>query len=317
MRRVINSVISETQMAFVKNRQILDSFVIVEEVIHHWKKCRKGGLLVKLDFKKAYDRRILRCFELASGLGINFQKTCVVKVGKREMCEDNWAGIFRCGNATIPISYLGLPLGGRSGSKNFWTNLVLRVERRLAPWKKRFLNIVSNLFAQGSDTVGWLKEGLKLTNLVVFEGLGKERGVIGDGINLRRNLFDWEVEQWNCFQGCLLNVHVRDSIQDSLGDHRGKVICIFSESIGIHDPISADILNLVVVSDSKVAFEWVNISGMWSIEHAQTILNIRINLAMIGQALVCFGPINSNSFSDALAKKGSQDGDGMLFWNDI
>ena len=28
-------------------------------------------------------KRILRCFEMASGLKINFHKSCVVKVGKR------------------------------------------------------------------------------------------------------------------------------------------------------------------------------------------------------------------------------------------
>ncbi|KAK3188531.1 hypothetical protein Dsin_028092 [Dipteronia sinensis] len=37
MKRVTSSVIGETQMTFVKNRQILDSFVIAEEIIHHWK----------------------------------------------------------------------------------------------------------------------------------------------------------------------------------------------------------------------------------------------------------------------------------------
>ncbi|KAK3220751.1 hypothetical protein Dsin_014721 [Dipteronia sinensis] len=116
-----------------------------------------------------------------------------------------------------------------------------------------------------------------------------------------------------------------------LRDHRGKVVCIFSESIGIHDAISAKILvidktcvlfasrldlsdrNLVVVSDSRVVIKWLNNNGIGSIEHAQTILNIRSNLAVIGQASVCFGPRNSNSFADALARKNSEDGDGMLF----
>ena len=51
----MKKVIGETQMAFVKNHQILDSFVITEEIIHHWKKNKNGGLLVKLDFEKAYD----------------------------------------------------------------------------------------------------------------------------------------------------------------------------------------------------------------------------------------------------------------------
>ena len=56
MKKVISSVIKEAQMAFVSNRQILDSFVIAEEIIHHWKKGMVGGgLMVKLDFEKAYD----------------------------------------------------------------------------------------------------------------------------------------------------------------------------------------------------------------------------------------------------------------------
>ncbi|KAK3189602.1 hypothetical protein Dsin_029163 [Dipteronia sinensis] len=54
-RKVINSVLGETQMAFVKSRHILDSFVIVEEIIHHWRKSKGRGILIKLDFEKAYD----------------------------------------------------------------------------------------------------------------------------------------------------------------------------------------------------------------------------------------------------------------------
>ncbi|KAK2654442.1 hypothetical protein Ddye_014298 [Dipteronia dyeriana] len=55
MKKVIGSVVGDFQMAFVRNRQTLDNFIIAEEIIHHWKKSKKGGLLVKLDFEKAYD----------------------------------------------------------------------------------------------------------------------------------------------------------------------------------------------------------------------------------------------------------------------
>ena len=55
LKLVMNSVIGPTQMAFVKGHQIMDSFVIAEEVIHQWKKKGKWGVLVKLDFEKAYD----------------------------------------------------------------------------------------------------------------------------------------------------------------------------------------------------------------------------------------------------------------------
>ncbi|KAK0599556.1 hypothetical protein LWI29_006326 [Acer saccharum] len=220
LRRVIGTVVGDTQMAFIKDRHILDGFVIAEEIIHYWKKGKEGGLMVKLDFEKAYDsvdhsflddilgdmgfgqkwrqwmrhcivsprisvlvngsptrefglerglrqgdplspflfnvvveglsalfrkvesldmmkgvsfrsdevmvshlqfaddtimflkprvddlinvRRILRCFEVASGLRINFKKSC-------------------------------------PGCKLFWKEIVQRLERRMAPWKKSFLN---------------------------------------------------------------------------------------------------------------------------------------------------------------------------------
>ena len=55
LKRVMDSIIGETHMAFFNNRQITDSFVIVEEVIHSWRNDKEGGLIIKLDFEKAYD----------------------------------------------------------------------------------------------------------------------------------------------------------------------------------------------------------------------------------------------------------------------
>ncbi|KAK2647648.1 hypothetical protein Ddye_015137 [Dipteronia dyeriana] len=55
IKKVMTSIVGENQMAFIKDRQILDSFVIAEKIIHKWRKGGKGGLLVKLDFEKAYD----------------------------------------------------------------------------------------------------------------------------------------------------------------------------------------------------------------------------------------------------------------------
>ncbi|KAK3213081.1 hypothetical protein Dsin_017787 [Dipteronia sinensis] len=85
-------------------------------------------------------KRILRCFELASGLRINFHKSCVVKVGKKLAEEEDWGRVFKCKKAILPISYLGLPIGARPHSKAFWNTLVLRMGSRLAPWKKKFLD---------------------------------------------------------------------------------------------------------------------------------------------------------------------------------
>ncbi|KAK3219362.1 hypothetical protein Dsin_013332 [Dipteronia sinensis] len=67
-------------------------------------------------------------------------RSCVAKVGKSRDEVTNWEEVFKCQNATLPISYLGLPLGGRPSSKSFLSKLIQRVEIRLASWKKKFLH---------------------------------------------------------------------------------------------------------------------------------------------------------------------------------
>jgi hypothetical protein len=55
LRMVIGSVISESQTAFVKDRQILDGILIANEVMDEARKTKKELLLFKVDFEKAYD----------------------------------------------------------------------------------------------------------------------------------------------------------------------------------------------------------------------------------------------------------------------
>ncbi|KAK3197895.1 hypothetical protein Dsin_021310 [Dipteronia sinensis] len=57
-------------------------------------------------------RRLLRCFELAAGMKLNCHKSCLVKVGKGGPVEEDWAALFHCKKAHLPITYLGLPLRG-------------------------------------------------------------------------------------------------------------------------------------------------------------------------------------------------------------
>jgi len=55
LRLVIGSVISESQTAFVKNRQILDGILIANEVVDEVSRLKKELMLFKVDFEKAYD----------------------------------------------------------------------------------------------------------------------------------------------------------------------------------------------------------------------------------------------------------------------
>ncbi|RVW54319.1 Protein RETICULATA-related 1, chloroplastic [Vitis vinifera] len=63
---------------------------------------------------------ILAWFEAASGLRINLAKSC--KVG------------------SLPVKYLGLPLGARHKALSTWDGVEERMRRRLALWKRQYLS---------------------------------------------------------------------------------------------------------------------------------------------------------------------------------
>jgi len=52
---VIGSVISDSQSAFIKGRQILDGILVANEIVDEARRRKKELLLFKVDFEKAYD----------------------------------------------------------------------------------------------------------------------------------------------------------------------------------------------------------------------------------------------------------------------
>jgi hypothetical protein len=54
--RVIDRLVDCNQTAFIKDRFILESVVIAHEVIHSVHQSRKQGVVLKLDYEKAYDK---------------------------------------------------------------------------------------------------------------------------------------------------------------------------------------------------------------------------------------------------------------------
>lgn len=53
---IANKVVSETQTAFILGRFILDGVMIVHEALHELRRKKKSGIIIKLDFEKAYDK---------------------------------------------------------------------------------------------------------------------------------------------------------------------------------------------------------------------------------------------------------------------
>ena len=82
---------------------------------------------------------VLLCFEAVSGLRINLGKSEIVPVGPVPDVEA-LAHILGGRTASLPMKYLGLPLGARYKSKEIWNPILEKMERRLAGWKRSYLS---------------------------------------------------------------------------------------------------------------------------------------------------------------------------------
>lgn len=87
LSEVANDVISPTQTTFIPGRFILEGCVTIHEVLHEMRTKNREGIILKIDFEKAYDR-VKREFliEVMERKGfppkwINWIKSCVIGAG--------------------------------------------------------------------------------------------------------------------------------------------------------------------------------------------------------------------------------------------
>ena len=71
------------------------------------------------------------CFEAVLGLRIHLRKSEIVPVGPVDDVEA-LALVLGGRIASLPMKYLGLPLGARYKSKEIWNPILEKMERRLA-----------------------------------------------------------------------------------------------------------------------------------------------------------------------------------------
>lgn len=89
--------------------------------------------------------RILRCYELASGLRVNLCKSKFFGVSCSPVELDTLARGFNCGTGSFPFSYLGLPIGVPMGRTVFWNALIEKFRSRLSKWKAASLSFGGRL----------------------------------------------------------------------------------------------------------------------------------------------------------------------------
>ena len=84
-------------------------------------------------------RMILIQFEAVPGLKINLGKSELVPVGVVNNI-DLFLVVLGCKQDSLPMKYLGLPLGAKFKEKTIWNPILEKMERRLAGWKRLFLS---------------------------------------------------------------------------------------------------------------------------------------------------------------------------------
>ncbi|MCH92675.1 LINE-1 reverse transcriptase like, partial [Trifolium medium] len=76
-------------------------------------------------------KTIIRCFELASGLKVNFAKSNVIGVNVSADFLNLAERILHCSVGSIPFTYLGLPVGANPRKEGNWKPLLVSLSRKL------------------------------------------------------------------------------------------------------------------------------------------------------------------------------------------
>jgi len=257
IKAVISDLVGENQTAFISGRQILDGALIANETVHWLKKKKMEGILLKLDFQKAYDsvnlesldivmemmgfpmkwrqwmktclstarisilvngapckpfrmrrglrqgdplspylfvlmtevvnkvlskaaaaglfqgvkvgsrvlplthlqfaddtlifceprleflknmQNVLYSYQSFSGLTVNYAKSGLIVLGKKEEWAERAANLLRCNLVQLPITYLGVPLGANMRKYSSWQPVLSKIQQRLANWKANCLS---------------------------------------------------------------------------------------------------------------------------------------------------------------------------------
>lgn len=151
-KRSVHLMIGEAQAAFVGGKHIPDGALVANEIIHLWKNNKKGGILLKIDFQKAYD-----C------VNWNFLLDLLRKMG----CGEKWCNWIKECISSVSLSVL---VNG-SPTQEFKSHRGLRQGDPLSPFLFNIVVEALNILFERARGLGLIKgveigsTGLAVTHL--------------------------------------------------------------------------------------------------------------------------------------------------------
>jgi len=86
-------------------------------------------------------KAMLRDFEMASGLKVNFLKSCLIGVNVESEFMVMACDFLNCSESCLPFKYLSLPVRANPGSATNWQPFVDLLTRRLNNWGNKFISL--------------------------------------------------------------------------------------------------------------------------------------------------------------------------------
>ena len=83
-------------------------------------------------------RLVLSCFLAFMGLKVNVGKSEIIPVGEVNNL-DAPANILQCKVGSLPMIYLGIPLGTSFKTTSIWNPILEKMEKKLSGWKRLYL----------------------------------------------------------------------------------------------------------------------------------------------------------------------------------
>ncbi|KAJ9567589.1 hypothetical protein OSB04_003555 [Centaurea solstitialis] len=89
--------------------------------------------------------RILKCFELCSGLSINLSKSSLLGISVPNEEVQRVALGLNCKVGSVPFTYLGIPVGENMSKASAWQPIIDKFKSRLSSWKAKHLSVGGRL----------------------------------------------------------------------------------------------------------------------------------------------------------------------------
>jgi hypothetical protein len=84
---------------------------------------------------------ILRGFHMASGLKVNFGKSCLMGVNVRSDFVELACTFLNCKHGEVPFKYLGLLVGANPRRIATWEPVLAYLKKRLSSWGKKYISL--------------------------------------------------------------------------------------------------------------------------------------------------------------------------------